>query len=126
MSTSTGIVNFISKAGIIEQTQTKVTLIQNTEIILLPFQNKLFVKDTDNNYIEPKFGYAIVKENYNIVLTILEPLTKSYNYLFLTLAINNLGQSIIPTPETHYNQNMYPTMTVNLSKSVGDKFLSNS
>ena len=120
------IINYISKAGVIEQTQNKVILIQNTEIILLPFQNKLFVKDAENNYVDPDFEYAIIKENYNIVLIILAPLTKSYNYLFLTLAINNLGQSIITTPETHYNQSMYPTMTVNLSKSVADKFLSNS
>ena len=116
-------INYFSKVGTIDIGQSRVALLQSYEILLLPFQNYFYIKNDTGSYIQPEFEYQITKESSTIVINFTTPTETQFNYLFLILAITVEGLSLIPSSEKQFNQSMNPTMNINLSRGLAEKFL---
>ena len=116
-------INYFSKTGTIDIGQSRVPLLKSFEILRLPFQNYFYIKNNEGNYIQPSFDYQITKENSTIFITFTVPTETQFSYLFLILAITVEGLSLIQSTIKQYNQSMCPTMNINLSKALAEKFL---
>ena len=116
-------INYFSKVGTIEAAQTRVVLLQSFEILLLPFHNYFYIKNSEGNYAVPDFEYQIIKENSTVFVIFTTPTETQFNYLFLVLGIRNEGLTLIPPTEQHYNTSMYPVMNIRLSRQLAEKFL---